>query len=127
MLFGGIEYDVLIVELDAVYAVSLKETEDQFIIVTGGGDEFATLTTYSKESIAKAEESIILSEYGRKYEGHADSIAATGWNFDQTILATADMEGVVQLWKDEEEPVVLQGPSDSIEVGIICIGWSSDW
>jgi len=39
-----------------------------------------------------------------------------GWNFDRSILATAGMDGMVQLWNPSGELLVqLQGPSDAIE------------
>jgi WD40 repeat protein len=53
----------------------------------------------------------------RLVHDRASQCAQMAWNFDQTILATAGMDGMVQLWKTDGELLVqLQGPSDAIEV-----------
>ena len=94
---------------------TLKEEGDSFVIATGGGDDIGGIFSVSKSDLESAEESIIINEFGKKLEGHNESITCMQWNYDKSILATADMDGNVQLWSGDDEPLLLQGPSDSIE------------
>lgn len=103
--------------LDSVYCVALKENGNQITIATGGGDEIGTLYTAEKETYQNVEESIIIEKPQIELKGHTDSVVCTAWNFDRSTLATAGMDGMIQLWSEEGKlQIQLQGPADTIDV-----------
>eukprot|EP00339_Tiarina_fusa_P018572 CAMPEP_0117024556 /NCGR_PEP_ID=MMETSP0472-20121206/18222_1 /TAXON_ID=693140 ORGANISM="Tiarina fusus, Strain LIS" /NCGR_SAMPLE_ID=MMETSP0472 /ASSEMBLY_ACC=CAM_ASM_000603 /LENGTH=404 /DNA_ID=CAMNT_0004731015 /DNA_START=24 /DNA_END=1238 /DNA_ORIENTATION=+ len=100
---------------DAVYGISLRETEDSWTIGTGGGDEIGSVYHCTKSSLQN-DEQIMIAQNPKELQGHSDSITSVAWNFDHSILATGGMDGMVQLWTPEGDLIVqLQGPADSIE------------
>lgn len=95
---------------DSVYAVSVHPRNPE-IFVSGGGDELAYMWNFSSSS--DSSDPTVL----HALDGHKESIVAVGFNHDGSLLASADMNGVVKIWNSETGSCLLdlEGPSSEIE------------
>ncbi|KAG9396643.1 WD domain, G-beta repeat [Carpediemonas membranifera] len=74
-----------------VYAVSSSSSStDPLLLCTGGGDDRAFLV--------RGEEGRVLAEL----EGHGESVVATAFNFDNSLVATACLDGVIRVYRTTE-------------------------
>jgi ribosome assembly protein SQT1 len=92
---------------DSVFTVSINRSRPE-LVLTGGGDNKAYLWNQTNGETVK--------ELG----GHEDSVVASGFNFNGTLMATGGMEGVVKIWDVASGALVqnLQAPDD-----IIWLSW----
>lgn len=82
-------------------------SRDGKLAATGGEDDMAYLWDTSS------------GEINLKCTGHKDSVIFTGFNHDDTLLATGDMSGNIKVWKIEEKNVVWD-----FDMGDATVSWT---
>ena len=52
--------------------------------------------------------------------GHKDSVTCTGFSHDGVYVATADLSGLIKVWKVETKEEIWSFECSDIEVPVVC-------
>lgn len=95
---------------DSVYVAAINPRIPG-VIITGAGDDLAYIWKYNCSGDLPNEGSI---QSYIKLEGHKDTVASVGFNFDGTLALTGSYDGTVRIWDAQtgELKQLLEGPED---------------